>query len=159
MSVIYDMHPSVNCFLLLIYSHSHRHYALKYEQWFQENNSAMNAAPSISGMAPGPGGMQIPLAIAMANMAMAGSGYYGGPGPGAYGPMGGPMMMGGPPLGMGIGMGMPPGGQINPMLMHDVGMFQGMGMHNDNTSLANHIYGERSRGGRGGVANGRVARF
>ena len=136
-----------------------RHYALKYEQWFQDNNGAMNTVPSIpnmgSGMAPGPGGMQIPIAMAMANMAMAGGGYYGGPGPGVYGPMSGPMMMNGPPL----GMGMPPGGQINPLLMHDVGMFQGMGMHNDNNSIANHIYGERDGRGRVGGANGRVARF
>lgn len=58
-----------------------------------------------------------------------------------------------------LGMGMPPGGQINPMLMHDVGIFQGMGMHNDNNSIANHIFGERNRGGRAGGANGRVARF
>jgi hypothetical protein len=138
-----------------------RHYAIKYEQWFQENNSNMAAGAlalpgMMPGMVPGPGGMPIPMAIAMANMAMAGAGYFGGQGPSVYGPMGGPMMMGGPHLGM--GMGMQPVGPMNPMLMHgDGGMYPGMNMHHDNTmQTANHLYGDRGRSGRSAGGNSRA---
>lgn len=140
----------------ITYSCLYRHYALKYEQWFQETGN-MNAGsqglpgmPSMApGMANGPGGMPLPLAMMVANMAMTGGGYYGGQGPGMYGPMGGPMIMAPPSL----GMGMAPRGP-NPMMMHgDMGMYQGMMLNDSNSggpAGSNQMYGERGRGGRPG---------
>lgn len=122
----------------------------------------MNAgAQGLPGMAPGmtngPGGMPIPLAMMVANMAMTGGGYYGGPAPGMYGPIGGPIIMAPPSL----GMGMAPRGQ-NPMMMHgDMGMYQGMMLNDSNSGGgpggSSQMYGERGRGGRPG-GNGRSGR-
>jgi hypothetical protein len=123
-----------------------RHYAIKYEQWFRENDDNMN--DSIMAMNPNQGLMN-PMALAMA-MQMSQGGFY-GQGMPVLNEMG--MMGPGGPMGLG-GLGGPMG-QGGPGHMMDPNMFQRMSVHPNNHNGDNRQFNERGMGGRGGGGRGR----
>lgn len=132
-----------------------RHYAIKYEQWFRENDNNMNDSMMAMNPNQGLGGPQMnPMALAMA-MQMSQGGFYGQGLPG-FNEMG---MMG--PGGHGGQMGLRglgglggPMGQGGPGPMMDPNMFHQMSMHPSNHNGDNRQF-NGGRGGRGGGGRGR----